>query len=112
MEAEPDSQRRGDYGGLALVFAELAGRHSQWKLALEGWNVVVSKQVLEWETAAAAKQQALSILRLLELRFPPGAPTELAATVRGTADIERLKQWFDAAATATSLDDFRQVVKS
>lgn len=45
--AEPDERRRGDYGGLALVFAELAGCWPQWHQALEGWNVEVSQQVLE-----------------------------------------------------------------
>jgi hypothetical protein len=50
--AEPDSRRRSDYGGLALVFAEAAKRHEVWKKALEGWNVTESMQVKEWQAQA------------------------------------------------------------
>jgi hypothetical protein len=109
---EADNWLRGDYGGLALVFAELGGCLSQWKLALEGWNVIVSQQVLEWQTQAAAKQQARAILRLLEFRFPPGAPADLAAMLRTTADLDKLDKWFDAAYHAPSLDDFRRTIQS
>ncbi len=45
---EPDATRRGDYGGLAIVFAEAAGRLTLWKEALKGWNMRDSQQVLEW----------------------------------------------------------------
>ena len=55
--AEPDPRRRADYGGLALVFAEAADRHETWAKALEGWNVIQSKQVAEWQ--AQAREKAL-----------------------------------------------------
>ncbi|MHB1423308.1 MAG: hypothetical protein ACYC3I_08960 [Gemmataceae bacterium] len=44
---EPDSRRRGDYGGVTLVFAEAAKRLPVWKEALKEWNVIESQQVLE-----------------------------------------------------------------
>jgi hypothetical protein len=57
-QAEPDRRRRGDYGGLALVFAEAAGRRDVWKQALEGWNVIESQQVNEWIAVGRAEGEA------------------------------------------------------
>jgi hypothetical protein len=113
---EPDSRRRGDYGGLALVFAEAAGCHKEWKEALKGWNMEESQQVLEWidqgrvegEAKGEAKGEANALLRLLEKKFPPGASADTIAAIRATTDLERLRQWFDLALTAASLDAFRQ----
>jgi hypothetical protein len=111
-QAEPDHTLRGDYGGLALVFAELAGCLPAWRQALGGWNVTESQQVLEWmaqgEARGETKRQIRSLLRSLELRFPPGAPPDLAAHIQSTTDLVQLSQWFDAAVTASSLADFRQ----
>ena len=47
-EAEPDDRRRSNFGGLALVFADAAGRYDLWFQALEGWNMKRSRAVLEW----------------------------------------------------------------
>jgi hypothetical protein len=44
-----------DYAGLTLVFADLTGCRAVWKEALEGWNVQVSQQVLEWRTKPGRK---------------------------------------------------------
>ncbi len=105
---EPDSRRRGDYGGLAIVFAEAAGCREVWKEALKGWNVVESQQVLEWIAEGEAKGEANALLRLLERKFPPGAPAEVVAAVRATTDLEQLRRWFDMALAAASLVAFRQ----
>jgi hypothetical protein len=109
---EHDSRRRGDYGGLALVFAEAAKRLPVWKDTLKGWNMVESQQVLEWiaegEAKGEAKGEANALLQLLELRFPPGAPPELARTIRATTEVARLRSWFKLAYTAECLDAFRQ----
>jgi hypothetical protein len=63
-----------------------------------------SQQVLEW----IAEGEANVLVRMLEKRFPPGAPADLIAAIRATPDLERLRQWFDLAWTAASLSDFRQ----
>jgi hypothetical protein len=103
---EPDADLRGDYGGLALVFADLARRRTAWRRALEGWNVQRSRQVMEW--MAEAQQQAL--LRVLRARFPSPLPGELEAAIAQLNDADELGRWLDAAATAASLDDFRAAV--
>jgi len=62
-EAEPDDRRRSNYGGLAKVFADAAGRFPLWSQALEGWNMKRSRAVLEWleegEQVGLQKGQAL-----------------------------------------------------
>lgn len=126
--AEPDAQRRGDYGGLALVFAEAAKCRPVWKEALKGWNMVESQQVLEWiaegevkgraegraegQAEGRAEGQAELLLRLLELRFRTSLSADLVAQIRGTTNAEQLRRWFDAAYTAPSLDAFRQIMVS
>lgn len=113
---EPDSRRRSDYGGLALVFADAAHCRKEWKEALRGWNVEESQQVLEWiaegeakgEARGEAKGQAEALLRVLARRFPPGPAEEMVSAIRAMKDLGRLGAWLDAAATADSLDAFRQ----
>jgi hypothetical protein len=119
---EPDERRRGDYGGLALVFAELAGRRPVWKQALEGWNVTASQQVLEWQAQArqegrqegeyvgALARSRRDLTRALELRFHTPVPADLAALIAGQGDLTVLASWFDAALTAESLGAFRAAV--
>jgi hypothetical protein len=71
---EPSVQRRSDYAALALVFAELAGCAEAWKRGLEGWNMIQSKQILEWENAGrdAGRLETTrrDLLRAVELRVP------------------------------------------
>ncbi len=113
---EPDQRRRGDYGGLTLVFAEAAGCLDVWKEALKEWNMIESQQVLEWMAQGEAKGraegeargEANAILRLLAKRFPPGASKDLIAAIQATTDLGRLRIWFDLAYAADSLDAFRQ----
>jgi hypothetical protein len=109
-------ERRGsDYAGLAVVLAEAAGRRELWKEALEGFSVKDSQQVLEWiaegeakgEARGEARGQAKALLRVLARRFPPGATAEMESAIRA-ADLQRLEAWLDAAATADSLEAFRQ----
>lgn len=106
-DAEPQSRWRVDYGALALVFADLANCRQVWRQALEGWNMRESQQVLEWQ----AETRRADLLRLLQLRFKMPVPGDLAAAVEVLNDMEELSRWFDAAATAASLDDFRTTVQ-
>ena len=121
---EPDARLRGDYAGLALVFAEAAKRWELWKNALKGWNMVESQQVLEWMAEGEAKGlkdgeakgrkdgeargKRDSLLLLLQKRF--GAIDKgLSDVIRAMADLERLNDWFTLAIEAESLEAFRAV---
>jgi hypothetical protein len=116
--AEPDARRRADYGGLALVFAELTDCRPQWKRALEGWNVEQSQQVLEWQaiaekrgkTEGKAEGKVEWLLRVLQRRFASAVPAELEAAIRGITEQAKLDPLLDAALAADSLDDFRRTV--
>jgi hypothetical protein len=117
--AEPDEKRRGDHGGLALVFAELTPHAAAWKQALKGWNVIQSPQILEWQAQARdegrdeGRKEGVregrkdAIIDLLSLRFG-NCPAELGAAIRAQTDPDRLKQWFTHAAQVSSLEAFRQ----
>ena len=114
-EAEPSLQRRAEYGGLALVFAELADRRAAWEAGLKGYNMKTSAVANEWRaegrtegrTEGRAEGRQSKVLRLLERRFGDALPDELRGAVIAEADLERLDRWFDAAIDAKSLAEFR-----
>jgi hypothetical protein len=99
-----------DYGGLALVFAELAKRLPIWKQALEGWNVQQSQQVLEWQREARTDQLREDIRRGIQARYRSELPDDLEAALARLADLDELNRWFDAMLTADTLDAFRAAV--
>jgi len=109
--AEADAERRGDWGGLVLVFADAVGTRALWKRALEGWNVETSQQVLEWQAEALARGKmqgkAEDVVSALRLRFGKKLTKKLQLTVMQCTDLDLLNHWFEAAVTATSLDAFR-----
>src|SRR5262249_17534195 len=109
--AEPEGPRRSDYAGLALVFAELAGVGGVRRAALEGWNVLQSQQVQEWQNMAREPPTPQVLLRLLQLRFPVPLPQDLQTAIQETTDLHTLSRWFDVAATAPSLDAFRAAIQ-
>jgi hypothetical protein len=104
---ESDPRKRSDYGALALIFAEAAGRKAAWKQALEGWNVIESQQVLEWQHEARVAEASQKLLRLLELKFTT-VPPELAEKIRASTELATLNDWFDAAVPSRSLKQVRQ----
>src|SRR5262249_3957852 len=79
VEAEPQGRLRADFVGLALVFAELVRHKGAWKTGLEGLNMRVSKQVLEWQEEARIENTRRNLLRVLELRLRAPIPRDLVA---------------------------------
>jgi hypothetical protein len=122
--AETDKQRRGDFAGLALVFAEAAGCRTHWREALMGWNMEISQQVLEWQAEALqrgkaegkaegkvegkAEGKAEALLKVLRIRFGKRIPRKLQQTLLETADLARLEQWLELALRVDSLESFRE----
>jgi len=104
---------------LALVFADLTGRRAAWKESLEGWNVQVSQQVLEWQGKARQEgwqegettQAQADLMRILELRFGSPMPTDLASEIAAERDLDVLSRWLDATITSPGLDAFRAILR-
>jgi hypothetical protein len=86
----------------------LPGVWMEWKQALEGWNVLVSQQVLEWQ----AVTQRANLVRLLEKHCKAPVPPDLAEAIQATQDMNLLSRWFDAALDAYSFDDFRAATQA
>ena|SRR5438128_4503412 len=109
---EPDSRSRSEFGGLALVFAELAGTASVWRKALRGWNMTECSIVNEWQDEARFETRMEDLRRALRLRFGMPVPANLEdqlAAIKSKAELDR---WFDASLTAPSLDAFRAAVQN
>lgn len=125
-QAEPDRHLRADYGGLALVFAELTRHRAMWQKALEGWNVVESQQVLEWMKQGEAKGRAegraegrtegetLGVLKarredlrlLLEEKFGP-LPETLLEQIESIQNPEQLRDAIRQANRIQNLTDLK-----
>lgn len=110
-DLEPDVQVRLNYAVDALLFADLSDTWGQWKQALEGWNVRVSRQMQEWQNEAVITTRRADLLRVLEKRGKGPVPGDLVEAIQATEDVELLSRWFDAALDANSLDDFRAAVQ-
>jgi hypothetical protein len=106
-DLELNPEVRLNYAADALQFSELQGVRGEWKQTLEGWNVNVSQQVLEWQ--AITRREVL--VRLLERRCKAPVPSDLAEDIRTTQDTSVLMRWFDAAAEANTYDDFRAAMQ-
>ena len=107
----PDSRLRSVCGSLALVFAELAGRETEWKRSLEGWNVRESMVVNEWIAEGEAKGRRAALLQVLQARFRGKIPSDLMTTIEGASDADELSRWMPLAVTADSLDAFRAAIQ-
>ncbi len=107
-DTEPDVVRRFEYGGLALVFAELAGRAQQWERGLEGWNMRQSQVVNEWRAEAVRE----IVAQALELRCGAPIPSDLAAALQQMLDLSELRRWHQAAVLSDSFDEFRRRIQT
>ncbi len=113
-QQEPNIQRRSDFAALSLVFAELAGCADAWKRGLEGWNMIQSKQIQEWQDEARVQTRLettrQTLLRALELRFPGALPRKFVKRLEASDDLEELNHWFDAALTAADWETFANTI--
>ncbi len=99
-----DERWRADFGYDTLVFAEKSADPAAWRKALEGWEMVKSPVM---EKSRAEGEQA-SLLLFLRARTKQEPPEDLAEKIRSTTDRERLQGWITLAATADTIDTFRQ----
>jgi hypothetical protein len=73
--------------------------------------VKVSQQVLEWQAEAKVELQQANVLRALEKRCKAPVPSDLAAAIEATQDMDLLLRWFDAAVEANTFDEFRAATR-
>jgi len=103
---------------MVLVFAEAAGLSDAWQPVLEGWNVVESKIMKEWNELfrkeghkeglkeGLKEGKASTLLRLLGRSAP--VPADLDRAIRAIEDPARLDALVDLYAANPALDDFRR----
>lgn len=115
-EAEPDSRRKGELGGLALVFAEKIKGRDVWQRKLEGWNVEESTLVNSWiargteigkeigKEIGSVEEARRTVLRLGAKRFDGVTPAANGA-VQMITDHGRLERIIDRIFDAASWDD-------
>jgi hypothetical protein len=119
-EAEPDSRKRSEFGLLAQIFAERAGRKDLWHKQLKEWNVeetIIGKRLIaigeakgeakgraEGEAKGRAEELKNLLLQLGSKRFG-AAPPAVEAVLRAIPERERLERIADRLLDATGWDD-------
>jgi hypothetical protein len=78
---------------------------------LKRWGRRVSHQVLAWLAEARAEALRTALLRVLEKRCKAPIPNDLAEIIQVTQDTGLLLRWLDAAAEASTLDEFRAAMR-
>lgn len=112
-EGEPNSRRRAEYGGLALVFADKADRKLLWQEKLEGWNMQESVVVNEWIAMGEKRGEArgrmelarTSVIHVGTKRFGRGPSEAQQATLDAITDITRLTELLDRALDVGSWEE-------
>jgi hypothetical protein len=106
--AEPNSRRKAELGGLALVLADGAGHKDIWKQQLEGWNVTESSIVNEWmaiaEARGATEEARAIVFEFGAKKFGP-ATAAITAALQGIVDHERLRRIRGRIDAATDWND-------
>jgi len=106
---------REDLVGIALVFAELAGRLLVWRDALKEGKMMESQVVREWTEEACHQREVKTMRKVLILtikrRFPDPIPAEVATLIDQQDSVEVLTDWFDAALNAQTFQDFIAVLR-
>jgi len=105
-----DKRMRGNLAGIALVFAELAGRVPAWKRGLEGFEMTESQVVNEWisqgKTEGKLEERRQNLLLVLQGKFPGQVSEEVSRLIFQQESLELLADWFAAAITVASMPDF------
>ena len=113
--ATEDRRRRGDLGTVALVFAELAGRYGAWEQGLEGFDMtesnVVNRWVQEARDQARIEEARENLVRVLRRRFPVVLTDDVQGSINAKPSLKMLHDWFDAAISAFSPDEFLAVLR-
>jgi hypothetical protein len=112
---EPKENWRGDFGALALTFAELAKRKGVWQTGLEGWNVRESKFLADWTKQAVKEAKKDAVLKekqnalvcALQIRLQNPLSPDLVNTISECNDPDELDRWFQESLTANTLAEFR-----
>jgi hypothetical protein len=107
---EPEERRRSEYGGLALIFSDPTRHGSAWDRALEGWNMLRSRHIMEWQAQAEARRARDFLLRTLRVRFQ-AVPPDMETAIAAQNNLDELTRLFDVALTAPSLDVFRSALE-
>jgi len=113
--ALPDPRARGDLGVVALEFAQLTPRYLAWEKGLEGWDMTESIIAKRLKDQGRQEGHLLSsrehVLDAVQTRFPGAIPPEVVDLIRRQDSEAMLREWFQAALTAPSAEEFLAVVR-
>jgi hypothetical protein len=105
---ESDERIKSEILVLTRVFMYLSESVGNWKKALEGLNVQKSPFLESIRAEGRVADRIESILETLRQKFPNELDPGLINAVEQTHELDRLRQWFQIALNATSMDGFRQ----
>jgi hypothetical protein len=102
---------RENLAGIALVFADLAGRFLVWERALEGWQMGESQVVNRWRAQGEVRARRAVLLRMLQKRYPGSVSQDVVQMVEQQADAAVLDRWLDAVMDSPTFEEFVKALK-
>jgi predicted transposase YdaD len=113
---ESDERVKSEIAAIAQTFMQASEAETEWTKALEGLNVQKSAflESIRTESRGEGRQEGRiadrieSIIETLRQKFPNELDPELISTLEQMHELDRLRQWFQFALNATSMEGFRQ----
>jgi hypothetical protein len=97
---------KANLAGIALLFAELAGRYLVWERALEGWGMIESQVANSWRAMGELKKARDWLLRLLRAKYKTSVSADIQQIVEQQTDVNLLNRWYDLALEADTWEVF------
>jgi hypothetical protein len=102
---------RENVAGVALAFAELAGRFLAWDHALEGWQMGESQVVNRWRAQGEVRAWRQAVLDLLRSKYTTSVTDEVVQMVEQQSDLDLLRRWFTTALGKGTFAEFVGALK-
>jgi hypothetical protein len=107
----PSAWMRQNLVGIAMLFAELAGRFLVWERALEGWDMVESQVANRWRTQGEVRRSRAWLLELLRTKYQGSVTADVVQLVEQQSDLTLLQTWFTTALREETFEQFVQTLK-
>ncbi|MGL4554630.1 MAG: hypothetical protein ACRC33_25985, partial [Gemmataceae bacterium] len=105
-----DEGMKADVGGIARVFAKLAGRQGVWYPILEGWMMERSEFLMERDEKAEVRAFRRGLVNGLKEKFPDGVPMEVLNRIQAEERLDTLEYWSRKSSVLTDIAEVRKLL--
>ncbi|MBY0230770.1 MAG: hypothetical protein K2W96_15900, partial [Gemmataceae bacterium] len=102
----PTPEAKAALRGIALVFAELAGKVPEWRRVMGATLVTESEVVNEWMDMVRLESAKKHLRRVIQVRLPDAWTPDVEKAIADQPSLELLEAWDEAALAAESPQAF------